>query len=225
MQRIREWEMNMNIYEKLSAIANEIGTVAKNLEIDTGKGKGYKAVSEADVLRTIKPIEHKHRVFSYPCMRNVIESGEFVTSFEVKGEKKERKQLFLRIETVYRFVDMDDPTQYIEVTTYGDGLDSGDKATGKAMTYADKYALLKAYKIVTGDDPDQEASDELLSAKVRQSHIDSTKIKVLNVRCKEANISTTKLCGYLGVASFNDITEGQFADIAKNWEAIKKKCS
>ena len=216
----------MNIYEKLSAIANEIGTVAKNLEIDTGKGRGYKAVSEADVLRTIKPIEHKHRVFSYPCMRNVIESGEFVTSFEVKGEKKERKQLFLRIETVYRFVDMDDPTQYIEVTTYGDGLDSGDKATGKAMTYADKYALLKAYKIVTGDDPDQEASGELVQSQVvKSAHIGSTKIKVLNVRCKEANISTTKLCGYLGVSSFNEITEGQFADIAKNWEAIVKKCS
>lgn len=216
----------MNIYEKMSAIANEIGTVAKNLEIDTGKGKGYKAVSEADVLRTIKPIEHKHRVFSYPCMRNVIESGEFVTSFEVKGEKKERKQLFLRIETVYRFVDMDDPNQFIEVTTYGDGLDSGDKATGKAMTYADKYALLKAYKIVTGDDPDQEASGELVQSQVvKSAHIGSTKIKVLNVRCKEANISTTKLCGYLGVSSFNEITEGQFADTAKNWEAIVKKCS
>ena len=159
-------------------------------------------------------------------MRNVIESGEFVTSFEVKGEKKERKQLFLRIETVYRFVDMDDPTQFIEVTTYGDGLDSGDKATGKAMTYADKYALLKAYKIVTGDDPDQEASGELVQSQVvKSAHIGSTKIKVLNVRCKEANISTTKLCGYLGVSSFNEITEGQFADIAKNWEAIVKKCS
>lgn len=216
----------MNIYEKMSAIANEIGTVAKNLEIDTGKGKGYKAVSEGDVLRTIKPIEHKHRVFSYPCMRNVIESGEFITSFEVKGEKKERKQLFLRIETVYRFVDMDDPTQFIEVTTYGDGLDSGDKATGKAMTYADKYALLKAYKIVTGDDPDQEASGELVQSQVvKSAHIGSTKIKVLNVRCKEADISTTKLCGYLGVSSFNEITEGQFSDIAKNWEAIVKKCS
>ena len=33
------------------------------------------------------------------------------------------------------------------------------------MTYADKYALLKAYKISTGDDPDQEASDELKSYK------------------------------------------------------------
>ena len=36
-----------------------------------------------------------------------------------------------------------------------------DKAPGKAMTYADKYALLKAYKIQTGDDPDAYPSGEL----------------------------------------------------------------
>jgi len=28
------------------------------------------------------------------------------------------------------------------------------------MTYADKYALMKAYKIITGDDPDQDPSKE-----------------------------------------------------------------
>ena len=28
------------------------------------------------------------------------------------------------------------------------------------MTYADKYALMKAYKIITGDDPDQEHSPD-----------------------------------------------------------------
>ena len=46
------------------------------------------------------------------------------------------------------------------MVAYGDGVDTYDKAPGKAMTYADKYALMKAYKISTGDDPDQEASPE-----------------------------------------------------------------
>ena len=32
------------------------------------------------------------------------------------------------------------------------------KADGKAMTYADKYAYMKAFMLSTGDDPDQEAS-------------------------------------------------------------------
>ena len=46
------------------------------------------------------------------------------------------------------------------MVSYADGIDSGDKATGKAMTYSDKYSLLKAYKIATGDDPDKDASPE-----------------------------------------------------------------
>ena len=60
-----------------------------------------------------------------------------------------------------RFVNVDKPEEYIDITTYGDGVDSQDKAPGKAMTYGDKYALLKAYKIITGDDPDQTASAPL----------------------------------------------------------------
>lgn len=67
----------------------------------------------------------------------------------------------MRIETVYRFVNVDKPEEYIDMVSYGDGVDSQDKAPGKAMTYADKYALLKAYKIQTGDDPDANGSGEL----------------------------------------------------------------
>lgn len=67
--------------------------------------------------------------------------------------------------------------------------------------------------------------DQKKTEKVKAQKIDATKIKVLNVRCKEANVSTTKLCGHLGVESFKDITEEQFANIANNWEDIKKRCS
>lgn len=152
---------NMKIAEKMACIANEVGVVAKNLQVDTGKGRGYKAVSEGDVLAAIKPLEIKYRVYSYPVSRNVIDSGTLVSTMKDGSEKK---QLYLRIETTYRFVNLDDPSDTIDVITYGDGVDSQDKAPGKAMTYADKYALLKAYKIQTGDDPDQEASADLKSA-------------------------------------------------------------
>lgn len=152
---------NMKIYERVAAIANEVGVVAKNLNVETGKGKGYKAVSEGDVLAAIKPLEAKYRVYSYPVNRSVIDSGTIVSTLRDGSEKK---QIYLRIETTYRFVNLDDPTDTLDIVTYGDGVDSQDKAPGKAMTYADKYALLKAYKIQTGDDPDQEASAELKTA-------------------------------------------------------------
>ena len=65
-----------------------------------------------------------------------------------------------RIKTIYRFVNVDDPDDYIETTVFSEGIDTQDKGSGKGMTYADKYALMKMYKISTGDDPDVDASDE-----------------------------------------------------------------
>lgn len=157
----------LNIYQKLAKITEEIGTVAKNLTIPTGKTTSYKAVGEKDVLDAVKPLEAKYGVYSYAYDRRVIDSGEVVSikKDNKTEERYETKQIYLRLEVTYRFVNMERPEEYVDIKSYGDGIDSGDKATGKAMTYADKYALLKAYKISTGDDPDEEASNELHSFK------------------------------------------------------------
>lgn len=155
----------MNIYEKLSAITTELSTVAKNLEVGVGQNK-YKAVGEADVLRAVKPLEAKYKVYSYPVSRTIIESGT-IESTTYKGEVK--KNLFERIEVVYRFINIEKPEEFIDITSYGDGIDSQDKSVGKAMTYADKYALLKAYKIITGEDPDQNASEDLNGASTKKA--------------------------------------------------------
>lgn len=157
----------LNIYQRLLKITEELKTVEKNLSVQVSAKNSYKAVSERDVLDAVKPLEAKYGVYSYAYDRKIIENGELVSNkkdFQT-GEIKEQKQLYMRLEVTYRFVNVDNPQEYIEIKTYGDGIDTGDKATGKAMTYADKYALLKAYKISTGEDPDQEASDELKSYK------------------------------------------------------------
>ena len=178
----------MNIYEKLSAISNELSTVAKNLEVGFGANK-YKAVGEADVLKAGKPLEAKYKVYSYPHSRSIIESGE-IESVNAKGEVK--KQFFERIETVYRFVNIEKPDEFVDITTYGDGIDSQDKSVGKAMTYGDKYALLKAYKIVTGDDPYQNASEELKGSKTK-AVLDKRLLK----QCEDLNIDLQKVATYL----------------------------
>lgn len=144
----------MNIFQKMAAITAELQTVAKNLTVGEGKNK-YKAVSERDILDSVKPLEEKHGVYSYPYSREVLESNmlETETQYGVKTT------FMSRIKTVYRFVNTEKPDEYIETTTFAEGIDSQDKGSGKAMTYADKYALMKAYKISTGDDPDQTASE------------------------------------------------------------------
>lgn len=145
----------MNIYEKMLNITNEIASVNKNLTVGEGKSK-YKAVGEADVLKAVKELEFKHKVYSYPVNREIIESTMYTTS----NSYGEKNNIFSRIKTTYRFVNVEKPDEYIEIISYAEGIDTQDKGAGKAMTYADKYALMKAYKIITGEDPDQTASPE-----------------------------------------------------------------
>ena len=170
----------MNIYQKLAAITADLQTVAKNLTVATGKSS-YKAVSERDIIDAVKPLEAKHGVYSYPVSRETLESERL----ESEGyDGKTKTTFYTRIKTTYRFVNVDDPTDFTETETFSVGLDSGDKGDGKAMTYGDKYALMKGYKISTGDDPDQNASvDTEYSSVSRQTILDQ--IFALDVTRKE----------------------------------------
>jgi hypothetical protein len=147
-------DKTLNLFERLLAISMEIGYVNKNLVVGI-KQSSYKAVGEADVLAAVKPLEKKYGVYSYPVNREVIESKVS----ESQGDGYTKYTYFERIKVTYRFVNIDDTKEFIDIVSYGDGIDPGDKSVGKAMTYADKYALLKAYKIMTGEDPDQDPSD------------------------------------------------------------------
>lgn len=143
----------MNIYEKMAAITDEMGVVNKAFEVKTTDGNGqktYRAVSERDVIDAVKKLEKKYRVYSYPADRTLTDMD-----YQYYENKKPTS---IRVEVNYRFVNLDKPEEFVDIKSYGDGIDRMDKAPGKAMTYADKYALMKAYKISTGDDPDEFAS-------------------------------------------------------------------
>lgn len=150
----------MNLFEKMAAITADMETVAKNLTVETAKGRGYKAVSERDIIDAVKPLEAKHRVYSFPASRELVESEILESESTYDGKTIKKTTFYTHLKTVYRFVDIDAPDSYIDMTVYSVGLDTQDKGDGKAMTYGDKYALMKAYKISTGDDPDQEASTD-----------------------------------------------------------------
>ncbi len=170
-----------NIFQRMAAVTEELRPVAKNLTVSAGGKNSYKAVSERDVLDAVKPLEFKHGIYSYASGRKVLES-QTLESEDNYGKKK--TTFFSRIETSYRFVNVDDPLDYIETVTFSEGIDPQDKGSGKAMTYADKYALMKAYKISTGDDPDQNASNDEYYRPASKS-IEETPVQ--NLTCKCAN--------------------------------------
>lgn len=154
-----EERRNMNIYAKMAAITAELRTVAKNLEVKAGGGS-YKAVSERDILDAVKPLEEKYGIYSYPCDREILESASLESESNYKGNVTIKTTFFTRIKTTYMFINVDNPDERFTTVTFAEGIDPQDKGSGKAMTYSDKYALMKAYKISTGEDPDQEGSKD-----------------------------------------------------------------
>lgn len=154
-------EANLNIYQKLARITAEMPSIEKDLSVGEGP-KAYAAVSESAILAAVKPLEEKYGVYSYPISRTktpaVIER-EYMTN----NTTRKATVLVSHIDTTYRFINIDNPEEYVDIVSFGTGIDYGDKADGKGMTYADKYALIKAYKISTGNaaDPDTTASDTL----------------------------------------------------------------
>lgn len=145
----------LNIFQKMSLATSKIERVIKGLTVGEGKNS-YKAVSDKDVNNAVKPIEAELGIYSYPVARKISEE----TREEFTNKYGTTMNFVIKLETTYRFVNVDDKDDFIDITTYGYGIDSQDKAPGKAMTYADKYALLKAYKIETGEDPDKDKSEE-----------------------------------------------------------------
>ncbi len=142
-----------NLFQRLNAVAAEVGYVSKNLQVDAGKGKSYKATSEVDILAAVKPLLYKHGIYCYPEKRDIIEQSEYTNQYGTL-------QRYAKMKTWYTFINIDNPSEKITVESYGEALDSGDKGLGKAMTYSDKYAVMKAFMIQTGEDPDAVASPE-----------------------------------------------------------------
>jgi hypothetical protein len=94
-------------------------------------------VSHDAVTAKVRPLLHKYGVIYYPRGLTVSQNGN-------------------RTEAVFtvRFENIDNRIDYIDVETFGYGVDPQDKGPGKAMSYGVKYALLKVLGLETGDDPD-----------------------------------------------------------------------
>lgn len=207
----------MNIFEKMLNITNEISKVNKNLTVGQGKS-AYKAVGEADILKAVKELEFKYRVYSYPANREIIESTMYTTT----NEYGDKNNIFSRIKTTYRFVNIDKTDEYIETITFAEGIDTQDKGSGKAMTYADKYALMKSYKIITGEDPDQNPSEDGYKKKQTKTtnnkvtEVEAKSIYALMIR-KGFDVIPVLEKNY-GIKNTTDLTKEQYI-------AILNKCN
>lgn len=216
----------MNIYEKLSNITFELPIVNKALSITMTRDRNYRAVSEADIMAAVTPLEHKYRIFSYPIAHDIVKDEIATVTKTFKDTKRnteniqETSNVFLRIKSTYRFVNIDQKDEYIDVIAYGDGIDSQDKAPGKAVTYADKYAIMKGYKIQTGEDPDKYPSGDTIKIEEPLPQRKDEFIKKSNtLEAKPAPNEQTKESSSPATPSINN----EDTDVEKIISQIKEK--
>jgi hypothetical protein len=125
-----------NIHQRLHAVMQAVDYIQKERKA----GMNYTIVSHDAVTAKVRPALVEHGVIYYPV-------------------KIDRRQEGNRTEmdVTVRFVNVDQPTDFIDVACCGYGIDSQDKGPGKATSYAVKYALLKALGLETGDEPDEQS--------------------------------------------------------------------
>jgi hypothetical protein len=130
---LNELDRKRNIAQRIAAVMGEVDYVQKEKK----QGMNYSIVSHDAVTAKVRPLLHKHGIVYYPRALTVGQNGN-------------------RTEAVFtvRFENIDDRSDYIDVETFGYGVDPQDKGPGKAMSYGVKYALLKVLGLETGDDPD-----------------------------------------------------------------------
>lgn len=138
----------MNIYEAISRCMEEIGAVGKDA---VNKQQGFKYRGIDAVMNAINPALIKNHVFIVP---EVLEQSR-----EERTTKSGGALIYSVCRIKYTFFAEDG--SHIEAITVGEGMDSGDKATNKAMAIAYKYACFQVFCIPTEEikDPDDETPE------------------------------------------------------------------
>ena len=143
-----ETTKKMNIYEAISRCMEEIGAVGKDA---VNKQQGFKYRGIDAVMNAINPALVKNHVFIVP---EVLEQQR-----QERVTNKGGTLIYSICKIKYTFYAEDGSS--IEAITVGEGMDSGDKATNKAMAIAFKYACFQVFCIPTEEmkDPDGETPD------------------------------------------------------------------
>jgi hypothetical protein len=144
----------MNLYQRINEVRKAINYVQKDKSVSTGNGS-YKAVTHDQVTGMVREHMVKHGIVSYPVL---VESQSMPK--EVNANMETAKQF--RYEATYDivFLNIDEPSEVITIRIQAHALDNADKAPGKALSYAKKYAVLKLFEIETGEDEESRYQEQ-----------------------------------------------------------------
>jgi hypothetical protein len=146
----------MNIFQSINAVMKQIGSIAKGQK-NTSQGYSFRGID--DMYNAVHPLFAEH--------------GIFLTSETLNTEREERQtksggtMIYSIMDIRYTFYAIDGTS--VSTVTRGEGSDTGDKASNKAMSTALKYALIQLLLIPTSDVKDSDSDSPEFVAKA-QTH-------------------------------------------------------
>lgn len=155
-------EGTMKVYAAIAAVMAEIGTsgISKDRR-NQQQGYNFRGIDE--VYNALSPILSKHKLVMLPrilareCVERQTRNGGALFNVTVEAE--------------FDLVCADDGSKHT-IRTFGEAMDSADKATNKAMSAAYKYAAMQAFCIPTEGDNDADATTHDVAP--RQSELNPT---------------------------------------------------
>lgn len=196
------------IYSAICGVMEDVGAVGKD---DYNKTQGFKYRGIDAVMNALNPAMIKHKVF---CVPEVLEQNR-----EDRKTIKGSSLIYSVCKIRYRFFTTDG--SFVEAVVVGEGMDSGDKSTNKAMAVAFKYACFQIFCIPTEnlmDDPDAETPELGTNSKKEDKkpiYITESQIKKLCKEIDRTGWNIDELLSYLRVKEVEKITEEKFNYVMK----------
>lgn len=151
-------EIPANLQQRLLRIMKAVSGIPKN---GLNKFHGYKFMRAEDVADEIRSACIEHGVMIVPSCISVERTDGGLSQ---KGQQQTVTLLCYR----FTFINVDDPTDRMDVEHYGESLDSADKGYYRASTGCYKYALIRTFQLGSDDDPENE-SEEKSTGPVRRA--------------------------------------------------------
>lgn len=133
-----------------AAIAGVMADLAKEgiAKDRNNQSQGYKFRGIDDVYNALAPVLAKHQLLMLPRVigREVVE----------RTNNKGTALFYVTVDVEFSLVCAEDGSAHV-IRTCGEAMDSGDKASNKAMSAAYKYAAMQAFCIPTEGDNDADA--------------------------------------------------------------------
>lgn len=170
------------VYKAIAAVQGELAKVGI-AKANRNSQQGYNFRGIDDVYAALSPLLAKHGLCVIP---RVIER----TMLE-KTTSKGNPLFYVTVHAEFDFVSSEDGSKHT-AATYGEAMDSGDKATNKAMSAAYKYAAFMTFAIPTEGDNDADATTHDVAATISQEQF--TELQSLMDR---SSTTAEKICeGY-----------------------------